>query len=166
MKAAGEGVEKTIAGDDVLVEEKKLSEEKKVSEEGPEGQGQNTDDKTTTDTPVEQAELKDDNSQPDGGKTASEGVHGGDQLATTEKDTAGDESPTIGAILRKKRTTRRKVVPQATADLPVDADPEPIISAQMEEEKADEGVSNIIGPKKKKHKVQATAVRRSNRPRA
>jgi hypothetical protein len=28
-----------------------------------------------------------------------------------EKVTAGDESPSIGAILKKKRTTRRKLVP-------------------------------------------------------
>jgi hypothetical protein len=72
----------------------------------------------------------------------------------------------MGAILRKKRTTRRKAVPQETADKPVGADPEPSISAPMEEEKVDEGVSNVVGPKKKKQKVQATAVRRSNRPRA
>jgi hypothetical protein len=80
--------------------------------------------------------------------------------------TAGNESPIIGAILRKKRTTKRKVVPQVTADMPVGTNPEPIISAQVEEEKADEGVSNVVGPKKKKQKVPATAVRRSNRPRA
>jgi hypothetical protein len=36
----------------------------------------------------------------------------------------------------------------------------------VEEEKADEGVSNVVGPKKKKHKVPPTTVRRSNRPRA
>jgi hypothetical protein len=87
-------------------------------------------------------------------------------LATTEKVTAGDESPTIGAILRRKRTTRRKDVLQATADMPVGTDPEPTRSAPVEEEKVDEGVSNVVGPKKKKQKVQATAVRRSNRPRA
>jgi hypothetical protein len=48
----------------------------------------------------------------------------------------------------------------------VGTDPEPIVSAPVEEEKVDEGVSNVVGPKKKKQKVQATAVRRSNRPRA
>jgi hypothetical protein len=50
--------------------------------------------------------------------------------------------------------------------MPVGTNPEQIISAQVEEEKADEGVSNVIGPKKKKQKVPATAVRRSNRHRA
>ncbi|WJX72990.1 hypothetical protein P8452_56818 [Trifolium repens] len=165
-KDAGEESVKSIAGEDVLVNEEKFSEEEKeLSEERPEGQGQNSE-KTTTDAPVEQENLKDDNSQPDGGKTDDEGAPGGDQLATTEKDTAGDESPTIGVILKKKRTTRRKAAPQATAVLPVGTDPEPIVSAPVEEEKDGEGVSNVVGPKKKKQKVQTTAVRRSNRQRA
>jgi hypothetical protein len=48
----------------VLVEEKKLSEEEEVSDERPEGQGQNYDDKTTTDKPIEQADLQEDNPKP------------------------------------------------------------------------------------------------------
>jgi hypothetical protein len=87
-------------------------------------------------------------------------------LATTENATAGNESPIIRTILRRKRTTKRKAVPQATADMLVGTDPEPTISAHMEEEKVDEGVSNFVGPKKKKQKVSPTAVRRSNRPHA
>jgi hypothetical protein len=79
--------------------------------------------------PVEQVNLKNDNSQPEEGKTAGEGAADGDKLATTEKATAGNESPTLGAILKKKRTTRRKVVPQATADMLVGTDPELSISA-------------------------------------
>jgi hypothetical protein len=54
-------------------------------------------------------------------------------------------------------------VPQEKAVMLVGTDPEPFVSASVEEEKDDEGVSNVVGPKKKKHKVQATAVRRSNR---
>jgi hypothetical protein len=50
--------------------------------------------------------------------------------------------------------------------MPVGTDPEPTRSAPVEEEKVDEGVSNVVGPKKKKQKVPPTAVRRSNRPRA
>jgi hypothetical protein len=62
-----EGSEKSIVEEDLLNEEvpneeEKLPEEKKVNEEGPEGQGQNNDEKTTTDTSVEQAILKNDNS--------------------------------------------------------------------------------------------------------
>jgi hypothetical protein len=54
-------------------------------------------------------------------------------------------------------------VPQEKAVMLVGTDPEPFVSASVEEEKDDEGVSNVVGPKKKKHKVQASAVRRSNR---
>jgi hypothetical protein len=54
-------------------------------------------------------------------------------LATTEKAIARNESPILGTILRKKRTTKRKAVPQATADKPVGTDPEPTRSALVEE---------------------------------
>jgi hypothetical protein len=118
----------------VLVEEKKLSEEEEVSDERPEGQGQNSDDKTTTDMPVEQAALQEDNHHPEDGKPADGSAPGGDHLATTEKDTAEDEYQTVGTILKKKRTRRRKVVSQATVVLPVGTDPEPIVSAPVEEE--------------------------------
>jgi hypothetical protein len=103
--------ERDLLYDEEPIDEEKVSEEKEVHEEGPDGQGQNNAEKTTTDTPVEQAILKTDNSQPEEGKTAGEGAADGDKLATTEKVTAGNESPIIGAILRKKRTTKRKVVP-------------------------------------------------------
>jgi hypothetical protein len=73
-------------------------------------------------------------------------------LATTEKAIAGNESPTLGTILRKKRTTKRKVVPQATADIPVGTDLEPTRSAPVEEEKVDEGVSNVVGPRRRSRK--------------
>ncbi|KAK2444597.1 hypothetical protein QL285_015611 [Trifolium repens] len=166
-----EGSEKTVAEEELLFEndpneEEKVSEEKEVNEGEPEGQGQNIDEQTTTDTPVEQANLKNDDLVPEEGNVAGGSAPGGDQLATTEKAIAGNESPTLGTILRKKRTTKRKVVPQATADMPVGTDPEPTRSAPVEEEKVDEGVSNVVGPKKKKQKVTPTAVRRSNRPRA
>jgi hypothetical protein len=104
---------------------------------------------------------------PEEGNAASGSAPRGDQLATTENAIAGNESSILGTILRKKRTTKRKAMPQATADIPVSTDPKPTRSAPVEEEKVDEGVSNVVGPKKKKkQKVQATVVRRSNRPRA
>jgi hypothetical protein len=76
-KDVGEGSKKTTVGSDELVEEEEFLAEKEESEEKPEGQGQNTNEKTTTDSLVEQANLEDDNSQPDGGKTDDEGAPGG-----------------------------------------------------------------------------------------
>jgi hypothetical protein len=166
-EGSGEFVaEEDLLNDEVPNDEEKVSEEKKDNEEGPDGQGQNNAGKTTTDTPVEQAILKNDDPVPEKGNVAGGSAPGGDQLAATEKVTAGDVSPPKGIILKRKRTTRRKVVPHATADMPVGTDPEPIVSAPVEEERDDEGVSNVVGPKKKKQKVPVTAVRRSNRPRA
>jgi hypothetical protein len=166
-----DGSEKSIAEEDLLYgknpnEEENVSEEKDVNEEGLKGQGHKTDEQITIDPPVEQANLKNDDPVPEEGNVAGGSAPGGDQLATTEKAIAGNESPTLGTILRKKRTTKRKVVPQATTYMPVGTDPEPTRSASVEEEKVDEGVSNVVGPKKKKQKVSPTAVGRCNRPRA
>jgi hypothetical protein len=90
-----DGSEKSIAEEDILFEknpneEDKVSEEKDVNEEGPEGQGHNTDEQTTTDTPVEHANLKINDPVPDEGNVAGGSAPGGDQLVTTEKAIAGN----------------------------------------------------------------------------
>jgi hypothetical protein len=80
-----DGSEKSICEEDLLYgknpnEEEKVSEENDENKGGPEGQGQNTDEQITTDTPVEQENVKDNNSQPEEGKCAREGAAEGDKL--------------------------------------------------------------------------------------
>ncbi|KAK2410263.1 hypothetical protein QL285_045637 [Trifolium repens] len=186
--------EKKKKAEKMKVEEKEVEEEHHVNSEAKQQSSvvgsqqrlpevdQHSEAKTSTDKPEPSQEVLQDKDVVEEEVTQNEddrsekyiveedllyGKNPNEEEKVSEEKDENEEGPEgQGQIMRKKKTTKRKVVPQATADMPVGTDPEPTISAHVEEDKADEGVSNVVGPKKKKQKVSPTAVRRSNRPRA